>query len=237
MVASEGTLGIISKAILKLIPPPKASKAMMAVFDDVQKAADAVADIIAAHVLPCTLEFMDNVTINMVEDDVKIGLPRSAQAILLIEVDGHPAQVADDAVTVEQQLKKNGAAEIVVARDAEEKNKIWEARRKALPALARRPADNRPRRRHSAALENSRDDKNNKRHRKKIQSARWNVRTRGRRKSAPLDSLRQTRQGGIRKSRKGNRRTFHAHDRNGRNAVGRTRHRNGKGKVARKGDD
>lgn len=138
MVASEGTLGIISKAILKLIPPPKASKAMMAVFDDVQKAADAVADIIAAHVLPCTLEFMDNVTINMVEDDVKIGLPRSAQAILLIEVDGHPAQVADDAVTVEQQLKKNGAAEIVVARDAEEKNKIWEARRKALPALARR---------------------------------------------------------------------------------------------------
>jgi glycolate oxidase len=138
MVASEGTLGIISKAILKLIPPPRASKAMMAVFKDVQNAADAVADIIAAHILPCTLEFMDNVTINMVEDDVKIGLPRDAQAILLIEVDGHPAQVADDAITVEAQLKKNNATEIVVARDAEEKNKIWEARRKALPALARR---------------------------------------------------------------------------------------------------
>lgn len=138
MVASEGTLGIISKAILKLVPPPKASKAMMAVFDDVQKAADAVADIIAAHILPCTLEFMDNVTINMVEDDVKIGLPRSAQAILLIEVDGHPAQVEDDAATVEKQLSKNGASSVVVARDADEKNKIWEARRKALPALARR---------------------------------------------------------------------------------------------------
>ena len=138
MVASEGTLGIISKAILKLVPPPKASKAMMAVFDDVQKAADAVADIIAAHILPCTLEFMDNVTINMVEDDVKIGLPRSAQAILLIEVDGYPAQVEDDATTVEKQLSKNGASSVVVARDAEEKNKIWEARRKALPALARR---------------------------------------------------------------------------------------------------
>jgi len=110
----------------------------MAVFKDVQNAADAVADIIAAHILPCTLEFMDNVTINMVEDDVKIGLPRDAQAILLIEVDGHPAQVADDAITVEAQLKKNNATEIVVARDAEEKNKIWEARRKALPALARR---------------------------------------------------------------------------------------------------
>ncbi len=138
MVASEGTLGVISKAILKLIPPPKASKAMTAVFDDVQKAADAVAGIIAAHILPCTLEFMDNVTINMVEDDVKIGLPRDAQAMLLIEVDGHPAQVEDDAATVEAQLKKNGASGIFVARDAEEKNKIWEARRKALPALARR---------------------------------------------------------------------------------------------------
>ncbi len=138
MTASEGTLGVISKAILKLVPPPRASKAMMAVFADVQNAADAVADIIAAHILPCTLEFMDKETINMVEDDVKIGLPRDAQAILLVEVDGHPAQVADDAETVEKQLKKNGATEIVVARNAEEKNKIWEARRKALPALARR---------------------------------------------------------------------------------------------------
>jgi len=138
MTASEGTLGIISKAILKLIPPPRASKAMMAVFSDVQNAADAVAGIISAHILPCTLEFMDNVTINMVEDDVKIGLPRDAQAILLIEVDGHPAQVADDAETVERQLRKNGATDISIARDADEKNKIWEARRKALPALARR---------------------------------------------------------------------------------------------------
>ena len=138
MTGSEGTLGIISRATLKLVPPPKASKAMMAVFDDVQKASEAVAGIIAAHILPCTLEFMDNMTINLVEDDVQIGLPRDAQAILLIEVDGHPAQVADDAVTVEEQLKKNGATQIVVAKDAEEKNKIWEARRKALPALARK---------------------------------------------------------------------------------------------------
>lgn len=65
---------------------------MMAVFDNVQKASEAVARIIAAHILPCTLEFMDNMTINLVEDDVKIGLPRDAQAILLIEVDGHAGQ-------------------------------------------------------------------------------------------------------------------------------------------------
>lgn len=137
MIGSEGTLGMISKVILKLVPPPKASKAIMAVFDDVQKASEAVAGIIAAHVVPCTLELMDHVTINLVEDDVEIGLPRDAQAILLIEVDGHPAQVADEAEVVEAQLKKNGATQIVIAKDAAEKNKIWEARRKALPALAR----------------------------------------------------------------------------------------------------
>ena len=137
LVQSEGTLGIISKAILKLVPPPKASKAMMAVFDDVQSAAEAVAGIIAAHILPCTLEFLDNNTIVRVDDFTKIGLPRDAGAILLIEVDGHPAQVADDAVAVEKVLKECRAREVHVAKDAAEKTQIWEARRQALPVLAR----------------------------------------------------------------------------------------------------
>ena len=137
MAASEGTLGIISKAVLKLVPPPKASRAMMAVFGDIRAAANAVAGIIAAHILPCTLEIMDNATINLVEDNENIGLPRSAAAILLIEVNGHPAQVADDAETVEKVLRENGALETVAAKDAAEKSKLWEARRKALPALAR----------------------------------------------------------------------------------------------------
>lgn len=137
MVQSEGTLGIISQAILKLVPPPKASKAMMAVFDDMQKAAEAVAGIIAAHVVPCTMEFLDNNTICKVDDYTKAGLPRDAQAILLIEVDGHPAQVADEAVVVERVLKECHATQVHVAKDAAEKFKLWEARRMALPVLAR----------------------------------------------------------------------------------------------------
>ncbi len=137
MVASEGTLGVIGRATLKLIPPPKASKAMMAIFKSIDDAASAVAGIIASHVLPCTLEIMDSKTINLVEDSEKIGLPRDAEAILLIEVDGHPAQVADEADVVEKQLRKNNATSIVVAKDETEKTKLWEARRKALPALAR----------------------------------------------------------------------------------------------------
>ena len=137
LVQSEGTLGIISQAILKLVPPPKASKAHMAVFDEVQDAAEAVAGIIAAHVVPCTLELLDNNTIVRVDDYTKAGLPREAGAILLIEVDGHPAQVADDAEAVERVLKANRARAVHVPKDAEEKFKLWEARRMALPVLAR----------------------------------------------------------------------------------------------------
>ncbi|GFH63093.1 MAG: glycolate oxidase subunit [Candidatus Desulfovibrio kirbyi] len=137
LIQSEGTLGIISQAILKLIPPPAAQKAMMAEFDDIQKAAEAVAGIIAAHVVPCTLEFLDNNTIVRVDDFTKSGLPRNAAAILLIEVDGHAGQVADEAQVVEKVLKAKGATAVHIPKDEKEKFKLWEARRMALPVLAR----------------------------------------------------------------------------------------------------
>ena len=137
MIQSEGTLGIISQAVMKLIPPPQASQALMAVFADMQDAAEAVAGIIAAHILPCTLDFLDNNTIIRVDDFTHAGLPREAGAILLIEVDGHPAQVADDAAAVEKVLKANRATAVHVPKDAEEKTRLWEARRQALPVLAR----------------------------------------------------------------------------------------------------
>ena len=137
MIQSEGTLGIISQAVMKLIPPPQASQALMAVFADMQDAAEAVAGIIAAHILPCTLEFLDNNTIVRVDDFTHAGLPREAGALLLSEVDGHPAQVADDAAAVEKVLKANHATAVHVPKDAEEKNRLWEARRQALPVLAR----------------------------------------------------------------------------------------------------
>lgn len=137
MIQSEGTLGIISQAVMKLVPPPKATKALMAVFADMQNAADAVAGIIAAHILPCTLEFLDNNTIIRVDDFTHAGLPRDAGAILLIEVDGYPEQVEDDAAAIAKVLEANKATEIHIPKDAQEKAKLWEARRQALPVLAR----------------------------------------------------------------------------------------------------
>lgn len=138
MCSAEGTLGVYSNLIMKLVPPPKASKAMMAVYDDVNKASETVASIIAAHIIPCTLEFLDNACIRYVEADAKIGLPTEAGAILLIEVDGgHVQLVEDDAAKVIEICKKIGATDVRIATNEDEKNKIWAARRNALPALAR----------------------------------------------------------------------------------------------------
>lgn len=138
MIASEGTLGVFSQIILKLVPPPKASKAMMAVFDDINKASEAVAGIIASHIVPCTLEILDKQCIKYVEAHTKAGLPTEADAILLIEVDGgHIELVESDAARVVDVCRKSGATDVRMAQNAEEKNKLWEARRNALPALAR----------------------------------------------------------------------------------------------------
>lgn len=138
MVGSEGTLGVFDEIILKLVPPPVASKAMLAEFDDINKASETVAAIISNKIVPCTLEFLDNASIKYVDDFTKAGLPRDAAAILLIEVDGgHTALVEDDAAKVVEICKKQGATRVQLAKDAAEKTKLWEARRNALPALAR----------------------------------------------------------------------------------------------------
>jgi glycolate oxidase len=137
LVGSEGTLGVFNEIILKLIPLPAHRKAMVAVFDQVNGASETVAAIIASRIIPCTLEFMDNFTIRAVEADSHVGLPVEAAALLLIEVDGHPAQVEEDAEKVETLCRKMGATSVRVAKDDAERDKVWEARRRALSALAK----------------------------------------------------------------------------------------------------
>jgi len=137
MVGSEGTLGVFDEIILKLIPPPAHQKAMVAVFDEMQSASETVAEIIAARIVPATLEFMDNFTIRAVEDYSRAGLPVDARALLLIEVDGHRAQVEEEAAKIESICRRKGAGSIQVARNAAERDKVWEARRTALSALAK----------------------------------------------------------------------------------------------------
>jgi len=137
MIGSEGALGVITKVLLKLIPKPAAKKTMVATFDAMDAAAQTVSDIIAAQIIPCTLEFLDRTTIHCVEDFAKVGLPLDCEALLLMETDGHPAAVAEEAAKMEELAKANGAKEVRVAKDDAEATQLATARRSAFSALAR----------------------------------------------------------------------------------------------------
>ena len=136
-IGSEGTLGVITKVLLRLIPKPQAKRTMVATFSQMDHAADAVSAIIAAQIIPCTLEFLDRTTIHCVEDYAKIGLPLDCEALLLMESDGHPAVVAEEAAEMERVCRERGAMEVRVAKDEAEATKLASARRTAFSALAR----------------------------------------------------------------------------------------------------
>ena len=137
LISSEGTLAIITEVTFRLIPPPQTSQTMLAYFDDIKTAGKAVSEIIAAKIIPSTMEIMDKTTINCVEDYVKIGLPRETAALLLIEVDGHPAVVEEESVGVQKVLQQVKATEIHIAANEEEALGLATARRMALSAMAR----------------------------------------------------------------------------------------------------
>ena len=134
---SEGTLGVVTKIMVKLVPAPEARKSMLATFDNLDNAGQAIKNIIINKTIPATLEIMDNATIRTVEDYAHVGLPVEAEAVLLIEVDGIPEVVEKEAASVVQVLTEANAVEIKVAKDAAERDRIWTARRAALPALAK----------------------------------------------------------------------------------------------------
>lgn len=137
-IGSEGTLGIVTEVLLKLLPRPAARRTMLAVYDRMEDAAETISAIIAAKIVPCTLEFLDGMTIRCVEEHAKIGLPIEAAALLLMETDGHPSAVADEAEQMAAIASAYGAREVRMARDAEEALQLATARRSAFSALARK---------------------------------------------------------------------------------------------------
>jgi glycolate oxidase len=136
-IGSEGTLGVITEVLLKLVPRPEARKTLLATFPSLEAAARAITAIIAARIIPCTLEFIDQTTLRCVEDYARIGLPVDAAAVLLMETDGHPAAVADEAARMEAIARAEGADRVQVAADEAEGARLATARRQAFSALAR----------------------------------------------------------------------------------------------------
>jgi glycolate oxidase len=136
-IGSEGTLGIITKVLLKLVPKPAAKRTLLATFSEMDAAAETVSAIIAAKIIPCTLEFLDKITIRCVEEYARVGLPLDAEAVLLMETDGHPAVVQEEAQQMAEIARRHGAAAVQVAQTSEEATRLSTARRVAFSALAR----------------------------------------------------------------------------------------------------
>jgi glycolate oxidase len=136
-VGSEGTMGIATRIAVRLTPNAPAVATMLCAFDSVDDAAATVSGIVAAGVLPAALEMMDARITQAVEDFVGAGYPRDAQAVLLVEVDGLPAGVAEQVVEIGDIARGHGASSVRVAADEAERALLWKGRKSAFGAIAR----------------------------------------------------------------------------------------------------
>ncbi len=134
---SEGTLGIVTKIILKLIPMPEARRTLQVAFKDLEDAGRTIIKIMDMGILPVALELLDNIFINIIEDYTHLGLPREAEALLLVEVDGPETAVENQAERIGRLCREMGVIDIQVAKSAQENEEIWKARRSAYGAEAR----------------------------------------------------------------------------------------------------
>ena len=136
MTGSEGMLGVITEVTVRLLPVPERAQVVLAAFDDVGKAGQAVGDIIGAGIIPAGLEMMDRLAIRAAEDFVHAGYPE-CEAILLCEVDGTNEEVSEHILQVRELLLAAGAIEVRTARDEAERLRFWKGRKAAFPAVGR----------------------------------------------------------------------------------------------------
>ena len=136
-IGSEGMLGVVTQVTVKLVPKPSLARVIMASFDDVEVAGNAVAAIIGAGIIPAGLEMMDQAATQMVEPFAQAGYDLNAQAILLCESDGTPEEVADEIARMSKVLEGSGATRIQVSQSEQERLQFWAGRKNAFPAAGR----------------------------------------------------------------------------------------------------
>jgi len=135
---SEGLLGVVTEVALKLLPIPPFQQSIQAFFDDVDDASKTVADIIASGIIPVSLELLDRVVINMVEDSRKIGLPRDAEGMLIMMVDGFEDDCRKQSAQIEKICKKHKAKNVEIAQTKEQEDALWKARRDAFGVMSQK---------------------------------------------------------------------------------------------------
>ncbi len=136
-VGSEGTLGIVTKIVLRLLPRPEATHTLLAIFDEVDQASEAVSAIIGGGIVPSALEMMDREIIRAVEPALHVGYPLDAGAVLLIEVDGLREAVAEQSAAIRKLCLAQGAREVREAEEAAERERLWAGRKGSISALGR----------------------------------------------------------------------------------------------------
>ncbi len=137
MTGSEGMLGIVTEVTVKLIPVPEKAQLVMAAFDDVHKAGNAVANVIGAGIIPAGMEMMDKITIHAVEEFLRAGYDLDAAAILLCESDGSAEEVADEIERIYTIMQQSGATKISTSQNEVERLRFWAGRKAAFPAAGR----------------------------------------------------------------------------------------------------
>jgi glycolate oxidase len=137
VIGSEGTLAIVTKVLVRLLRLPEAVRTLLAIFDEMDRASNAVSAIIGQGFVPAALEMMDNEVIQAVEPTLHVGYPMDASAVLLIEVEGLREAVAEEGEAVEQICRAEGAREVRVAEDGPERDRLWAGRKGAIGALGR----------------------------------------------------------------------------------------------------
>jgi glycolate oxidase subunit GlcD len=135
VVGSEGTVGLVTKMILKLERAPEAVKTMMAIYDTIEDGANTVSAIIAEGIVPATLEMMDNTVMRAVEETIKVGYPLDAAAVLIIELDGMPEGMDEKAAKIMEICKRNNVREVKLAKDEAERAVLWAGRKGAFGSV------------------------------------------------------------------------------------------------------
>ena len=136
LIASEGTLGVITQITLKLLPKPRYEKSYMGIFPDVKSAMNAVFKSLASGANPVAMEFLDSLVVKAVKEKLGIALPEEAGALLIGDVDGNvPEEVEFQLNTLEKSFKENGAIDFIVATNKKERDELWRARRGASPSI------------------------------------------------------------------------------------------------------
>jgi glycolate oxidase len=136
-IGSEGMLGVVTEVTVKLVPKPRVARVVMASFDDVVKAGDAVASVIAAGIIPAGLEMMDRLSSQVAEEFVHAGYDTQAAAVLLCESDGIPEEVDEEIARMSEVLSRCGATALSVSQDEAERLRFWSGRKNAFPAVGR----------------------------------------------------------------------------------------------------